>query len=121
MLNLVMLGADATTFCTDSSNIWQFVGWILMVFKIVIPLLLIIFGMVDLGKAVVGSKDEEIKKATGALVKRAIAGIVIFFIPTIVNIIINLVPGHVDWDACRVCVTSPGGDKCSRYVEKMEK
>lgn len=116
MFNLVML-ADTidTTFCADSAKIWQFVGWILLVFKIVIPLLLIIFGMVDLGKAVVGSKDEEIKKATGTLVKRAIAAIAIFFVPTLIGIIFRIVPGNTDadWGKCADCITNPGNaDKC---------
>ena len=98
---------NANTFCADTTDIWQFVGWVLMVFKIVIPLLLIIFGMVDLGKAVVGSKDDEIKKATNSLMKRAIAGVIIFFIPTIVGFIFGLVDIEKTWTMCKDCLVSP--------------
>ena len=38
-------------FCSQTANIWQVLGYVVMIFKIVIPLLLIVFGMVDLGKA----------------------------------------------------------------------
>ena len=50
-------------FCASTANIWQLIGYVLLVFKIVIPILLIVFGMLDLGKAVVASKDDEIKKS----------------------------------------------------------
>ena len=53
-------------FCTNTANIWQIVGYVLLIFKIVIPILLIIFGILDLGKAVIASKEDEIKKATGS-------------------------------------------------------
>ena len=113
MLNLIMLGADP--FCGHSANIWKFVGNIMLVFKIVIPLLLIILGMVDLGKAVVGSKEDDIKKATTALMKRAIAGVVIFFIPTLIAVIFRIVPGAnaEDWKICGDCISSPNNtEKC---------
>jgi len=55
------------TFCTETQSVWKLVGNILGVFKIVIPILVIIFGMIDLGKAVVASKDDEIKKAAKSL------------------------------------------------------
>ena len=77
-------------FCMSTANIWQIVGIVLLVFKIVIPILLIVWGMLDLGKAVVAAKDDEIKKATKSLAFRAVAGILIFFIPTLVSVIIEM-------------------------------
>ena len=70
-----MLLADVD-FCASTAKIWQLVGNVLLVFKIVIPILLIIWGMMDLGKAVVAAKDDEIKKATKSLAMRIIAGII---------------------------------------------
>ena len=72
MVNDVVVGSE-TGFCAGSANVWQTVGIVLMVFKIVIPILLIIFGMIDLGKAVIASKDDEIKKATKSLLFRAVS------------------------------------------------
>ena len=82
--------AAAINFCTKTKSIWVLVGRILGIFKIVIPLLVIIFGMIDLGKAVVASKDDEIKKAAKSLGFRALAGILIFFIPTLVGFCFTL-------------------------------
>lgn len=58
--------------------------------QIGIPILLIIMGSIDLGKAVLSSDDKEIKGATSKLVKRAIAAVAIFFIVTIVSLIMGL-------------------------------
>lgn len=101
----------STTFCKDTAEIWQVVGKVLFIFKIVIPLLIIIFGMLDLGKAVVASKDDEIKKAIKSLAMRAIAGIVIFFIPTLVGVVFSIVDsfGDVesDYNTCKECIVHP--------------
>lgn len=107
----------ANGFCTQTANIWQIVGYVLLVFKIVIPLLLIILGMLDLGKAVIASKDDEIKKSIVSLVKRAIAAVVIFLLPTIVSFLIGIVGGlnkdknlQDDYEVCRKCIVNPNND-----------
>ncbi len=100
--------------CTELAPIWQIIGWVLWVFKIAIPIVIIVFGMIDLGKAVVASKDDEIKKSVKSLVMRAIAGIVIFFIPTLVGAIFSLVGEFgseaykTEYNVCKTCVTKPG-------------
>ena len=68
--------------------------------------------MIDLGKAVVGSKDDEIKKAAKSLGMRVLAGIVIFFVPTIVGFAFSLADGFnadVDYSVCQACITNPDG------------
>jgi len=99
------------TFCTETQSVWKLVGNILGVFKIVIPILVIIFGMIDLGKAVVASKDDEIKKAAKSLGMRCLAGVIIFFVPTIVGFAFSLADGFEvkgDYEVCSTCITDPG-------------
>lgn len=118
-----MLLADLS-FCVRTAPVWSLVGKILMVFKIVIPILLIIFGMIDLGKAVIASKEDAIQKATTSLIKRLIAGVVIFFIPFIVGAVFNLIDSfqsdvnksEYEYSKCEKCVTSPYSDKCKNAV-----
>jgi hypothetical protein len=106
----LLAAKTANTFCTSTRQIWSLVGKILGVFKIVIPLLVIIYGMIDLGKAVVASKDDEIKKAAKQLLIRILAGIVIFFIPTIVGFMFGLADGSTgDYDVCAACITNSNG------------
>jgi mannose/fructose/N-acetylgalactosamine-specific phosphotransferase system component IIC len=58
--------------------------------QIGIPILLIIFGMLDLGKAVVAGKEDEIKKNQQLLVKRAISAVAVFFVVTLVTLVFGL-------------------------------
>lgn len=57
------------------------------IIQIGIPILLILMGAIDLGKAVIASDDKAIKMATSSLIKRAIAAIAIFFVVTLVSLI----------------------------------
>lgn len=110
-------------FCINSANVWQIVGYAFLIFKIIIPILLIVWGMLDLGKAVVAAKDDEIKKATKSLAMRAISAVAIFFVPTIVGIVLGLISNFSDsgakedWDTCRICITSPNDSECANAAE----
>ena len=79
------------------------------IIQIGIPILLILMGTIDLGKAVLSSDDKEIKGATSKLIKRAIAAIAVFFVATIVSLVMNMfsssgaddtVEGTEDWRDC---------------------
>ena len=112
-------------FCEKTAVIWQIVGWVLLVFKILIPILLIIFGMKDLATAVVGSKEDDIKKATQSLMNRAIAAIVIFFIPTIVGVIMSIIAdfrtsgAKSDYKYCQTCLLDPKNCDTSNDASKQ--
>ena len=90
MLDLVqMLATDP---CNGLLPVVQFIRkGVFPIIQIGIPILLIIMGSIDLGKAVLSSDDKEIKGATGKLIKRVIYAVVIFFIPFIVNLVMNIV------------------------------
>lgn len=102
-----------SSICKEASEVLQFAGWILTFFKIAIPLLIIGLGMFDFGKAVVASKDDEIKKSAKTLMYRAIAGVVIFFVPTLVLWLFRTVGGfndaeaQTDFKVCQTCILSP--------------
>lgn len=122
-----VIGNETMGFCANTANIWQVVGYVLLAFKIVIPILLIIFGMLDLGKAVIASKDDEIKKATKSLAMRAVSAVVIFFIPTIVGLVLGLISNFSesgakdDWNTCRSCITDPNSPECGEYADEAWK
>lgn len=118
MNSLMLLGAGAATFCSDTHEILGLVGWALTIIKIAIPLIIIGLGLMDLGKAAISSKPEEVKKCATSLVWRFVGGIVIFFIPTIVMVVFGFVnkftesTAQMDFDKCYTCITSPWG--CSK-------
>ncbi len=116
MLSNIFMNAG---FCSDAYDILYFVGTVFFIFKIVVPILLIVWGSIDLGKAVVAQKEDEIKNATQIFVKRAISGIVIFFIPTIVGLVFGLIGDFQDgtemkeeYDICASCIRNPYSDGC---------
>ncbi|MEG1009517.1 MAG: hypothetical protein RSF67_06885 [Clostridia bacterium] len=110
----MVVGEAANGFCSGTADLWQFVGMILLVFKIVIPIILIVLGMIDLGKAVISSDDKSINKAAKALAMRVIAGMLIFFIPSVISFVFTLVSAFntdlkSDYDVCKNCITNPKG------------
>ena len=62
--------------------------------KIVVPILLIIFGMLDLGKAVVAAKEDEIKKGQQTFVKRLVTAVIVFFVIQVVQIVVRFVSNN---------------------------
>ena len=79
-------------FCDDLLPVVKLIRHgVIPVIQIGIPIILIILGMLDLGKAVVASKEDEIKNAQKLLIKRAIYAVAIFFIVLMVTAVFNLV------------------------------
>ena len=60
-------------------------------FQIGIPILLIILGTIDLGKAVISSDEKEVKAAQNRLIKRFIYAALVFFVATLVAVLMSIV------------------------------
>ena len=79
----------------DCATLWPIISLvkngIIPLIQIGIPIILIILGMLDLGKAVVASKEDEIKSAQKLLLKRAIYAVAIFFVVLLVQLVFGLV------------------------------
>ena len=108
----MLLLDTASQFCHDTARIWGLLGYVVLVIKIAIPLILIILGMIDLGKAVISSEDKAVSKSATKLLWRVIAAIVIFFIPTIVSAVFALIGSFQseladDYKICRECIEHP--------------
>ena len=100
------------------TNLNDSCGGLLPIFKVIrqgifpiiwigIPIVLILMGTIDLGKAVLASDDKEIKAATAKFTKRAIAAVAVFFVVTIVTILMGLFTSTEDlgtdtnsWKSC---------------------
>ena len=86
-----------------SRQIPYIVKTIITVIKIVVPILLIVYGMLDLGKSVIAQKDDEIKKGQKTFIKRCVTAAIVFFIITIVELLVNLVAGD-DTSSMKNCL-----------------
>lgn len=87
------------------------VSTVVMIIKIVVPILLIIFGMLDLAKAVIASKEDEIKKAQMIFVKRLIAGALVFFVFVIVKMLVSFVADDDGIMNCANCFLNGANEK----------
>lgn len=81
-------------------EIIDFLNEVFNVFKIVVPIIIVGFGILDFSKAIFSGDEGEMKKAQGKFVKRLIYGIIFFFIPMIVMLIIELL--NKGWGTCGI-------------------
>ena len=96
----------------NCETIWPIISLvkngIIPLIQIGIPIILIVLGMLDIGKAVIASKEDEIKSAQKLLIKRCIYGVAIFFVVLIVTLVFGLVAdnsagaadGATNWTQC---------------------
>lgn len=94
-----VLDAADSTLCEGilvPNVLFNVVSTIITGIKIVVPILLIIWGMLDFAKSVVAKKEEDIKKYQKAFVSRLISALVVFLIIFIVQLAVNLISGVED-------------------------
>lgn len=96
---------------TSVVTIMRVAGYVLVIAKILIPLLLIIFGVISFSKIVISGKDDETKKAAEGLLIKFIAAIVVFVLPTVINFVFEMIEGTADgtedYENCRICIFEP--------------
>lgn len=98
MLNLI----NVLNYCTElfpageggdagiPEGIGNVIHLIVVAIQVVVPILLIIWGMIDFAKAIIGQDEDKIKAGQKTFIKRLIAAVVVFLIVTIVQLAINL-------------------------------
>ena len=80
--------------------------------QILIPIALIIFGMLDLTKAVMAQKEDEIKKGQQTFIKRLVTAAIVFFVFAIVKLTIGVVADKTDGSKIIDCVSCFLQGKC---------
>ncbi len=95
MTDLFLIGAEV---CGGLLPLVKVIVQVIKILMIIIPIALIVFGTLDLGKAVIASDDKEIKAAQSLLVKRLLYAAVIFFVPMLVGVVMNIVAVGAEGD-----------------------
>lgn len=97
--------------CTNprALKVFKFIGNILKVAFIIVPILLIVMGSIDFMKATVAGKDDDIKKSQSVFVKRMIAAVIVFFVPIITNLVMGLLTDDttIKNSNCLTCMLDP--------------
>ncbi len=97
MINL--LEVSNSTLCDGvliPNQLFNFVATIIKLIKIAVPILLIIFGMIDFAKSVVAKNEDDVKKYRKQFLSRVISAIVVFVIVFIVQFAVNLISSVED-------------------------
>ena len=103
MSDLIQIGlSDA---CGGLLPLVKVLVQLIKIVMIVIPIALILYGTIDLGKAVIASDEKEVKQAQSRLIKRFIYSALIFFVPMLVGVVMNLVSAGAEedttsWQSC---------------------
>ena len=93
------------------------VSTIIGLIKIFVPMLVVLFGLIDLGKAVTQQKEDDIKKSQGLLIKRIILAAIVFFVISLVQFVVGIVGGtnEKNW-GCFECFVN---GKCNGVPVKI--
>ncbi len=91
-LDLINVLASADSACGQiPDGIFNLTSLVIMAIQVIVPILLIIWGMIDFVKAVIGGDENKIKDAQKVFIRRLIAAVIVFLMVTIVKLLVNLV------------------------------
>ncbi|MBO5475884.1 MAG: hypothetical protein J5982_05250 [Bacilli bacterium] len=92
-------------------NALRVIGYFIFIGKIVIPFIIIGFGIFDLAKAVTGGDSDKVTKGVKIIGVRVLIGILVFALPSIINVILNISTNLNDeetgYSMCQTCLLDP--------------
>lgn len=124
MLNFVLasvnnLNIEEINICSSENTtlkVFQVIGYILFILKILVPIIIIVLGIIEFGKAALSGDEKANTTSFKTLMMRIITGVTIFFIPTILDFALSLVQGTKDaaskYDGCTTCMLDPFSEDC---------
>ena len=87
----------------DSTSLMYVINRILTWIKIAVPIIVIVFGLVDFSKVVVSQDQDALKKATSKFTKRCLVAVIIFFVPSIIMILLGWIDKYISKDVNARC------------------
>ena len=107
-VNPVFADNYTKSYCTGLKSSLRIVGEVVNVIRIAVPLVIIGLACFDLFKAVTAGKDDNIMKSAKSIVTRLILGVLIFFVPAILDFGFSLIDEWTDYETsykeCVSCV-----------------
>lgn len=114
--NVVMAATSSELRICEYSGVLRtlkILGMCLNIAKVVVPLIIIGTAMVSIFKTVMSGKADDLKGSFTLIVKKLIAGLIIFYIPTILDFTFDSLIGYDDsgFTACSNCLLDT--DNCT--------
>ena len=102
--------------CAGLLPVVRIIYRLVKIFQWGIPIALILYGTIDLGKAVMAGDDKQVKEAQGIFIKRLIYGVAVFFVVLAVQAVFGLLGSRTTANSnCFKCAAHTGGaDGCVR-------
>ena len=85
-----------------------------LLFQIIAPVMLVILGMIDLVKGITSGKEDDMKKGQATFFKRLIIALLLFFVITIVRMVLNIMSTDSIID-CFDCFVN-GAKSCQQSI-----
>lgn len=112
---LTMIGEEyiGDNICSNSNALkaLRFIGYMVTIARFFVPLLVIGFGTLDLYKSVINGSSDSLSKQAKSLGMRVVIGILIFFVPTFLSVILSQIDsfGNIEgeYHKCEVCILEP--------------
>lgn len=92
LINVLEVTEEATTMCMGievPNTLFNTVATVINIIKIAVPLLLIVWGMLDFAKAIIAKKEDDIKSHQKMFVSRVISAVLVFFIIFVVQLVFS--------------------------------
>lgn len=106
--------------CGDSFDIPyqapEIISFLVNLLKIATPIILIFVSVITLFKAIVASKEDEIKKAQSSLINKIIASVMVFFVISIVQFVISKVADSSEQGGIESCLSCFLNNSCENSV-----
>ena len=124
-MNIINFLAETGVNCNDveiGGNIVKIIRVLYNGIKIGVPIILIVVGMIGMGKAIASQKEDDIKKAQSTLIKQAVAALIVFLMFQLVQILMSVAnfKNTSYWNCAAVILNGnpTAGDTC--YVKDEE-
>lgn len=87
-----IFGGEVIVGCEDliDKNLREKIGSYLNIVKIAVPIILILFGIIEFTKAIFAGDEEQMKKAQKNFMIRLVIAIIFFLVPTIVDLLLGI-------------------------------
>lgn len=92
----IFVNSDGTT-----NQLYELVQEAFTFIKILTPILVGVLSLIDYIKAITSSNDDEVKKATQRTIKRLVIGILLFFLPFLLDLLFDIF-GLTDVSRCGI-------------------
>lgn len=90
-----------TGLCSNTNllQVIHIVRTVINILQIAVPVALILWGTLDIGKAVIAGDEKKMKEAQKPFIKRIVYAVIAFLVPFIVSIVMGYV-GNTEWKNC---------------------